>query len=107
MKISSPSLAASAVVAVSCLAWTGAITLALMSLMELSTETGWQIAAFFGCSSIAAVSFILYELRNAMEMPNDVDPVDYLDRPSPSGWTPPAASSQTAVNPAPAFRTHG
>jgi hypothetical protein len=107
MKLSSPSLAASAVVAVSCVAWTGAITFTLVNIMELSNETGWQIAAFFGFSSIAAVSFIIFELRNAMEMPEDVDPVDYLDLPVPSNWTPPAAPPQTAVNPAPAFRTHG
>lgn len=93
--------------AVSCVAWTGAITIALVTLLELSTETGWLIAAVLGGASIAAVSFILYELRHAMELPIEIDPVDFLDRPVPSNWTPPSAPSQTAVNPAPAFRTHG
>ena len=77
-----------------------------MKFMALSDETGWWIATVLGLASVAGVSFILFELRNAMEMPNDEDPVDFMDRPEPSSWTPPVTSSQTAVNPAPAFRTH-
>jgi hypothetical protein len=85
-------------------AWVGGITLAVVQFLALSNETGWAIAGGLGLSTLAAVTFILFELRNAMELPDDVDPVDYLNRPVPSGWKSSVGSPPVAVHAAPAFR---
>ena len=35
---------------------------------------GWMIAGSLAISTLLALGFILYELRNAMELPDDLDP---------------------------------
>ncbi len=104
MKLSSPSLAAATVVAVSCFAWTGGITCALVIYLELTNETGWLIAACLGLCSVAAVAFILFELKHAMVLPNDADTLAYLNFPDAPNWSPSTGSPPTGSSPVPSFQ---
>ncbi|MEO7098870.1 MAG: hypothetical protein ABI162_05880 [Luteolibacter sp.] len=74
MRLTSPWIPASIVVAISCFAWIGGITYLLVHFLELSNHMGWMIAASLALSTLLAWGFILYELRNAMELPDDLDP---------------------------------
>ncbi len=75
-----------------------------MNYMELTEETGWWIAGILGSASIASISFIMYELRNAMEMPNDEDTLAHLNLSEPPVWSAPTGSPQAGSNPVPSFQ---
>lgn len=83
MKPASPSITACVVVIVSCLAWIGAISLALVHAFDLSSFTGWIIAGSLGFSAVAAVTAILFEMRHAIDLENYVDPAEFGRIPLP------------------------
>ena len=59
--------------------------------------TGWIIAGSLGFSTILALTFVLYELRNAMELPDDMDPSKFDMFPVPPHMKRPPASEPHAA----------
>lgn len=59
---------------VSCLVWTGAITVALMHYFVLPAAVGWIIAGILGFLATLAVTFILYGMRHAAVLTDHGDP---------------------------------
>lgn len=44
-----------------------------MTLLNLSATAGWVIAGTLGAFSIAAIGLLLFEVRHAIDLPDDVD----------------------------------
>ncbi len=90
-------MTACVVVIVSCLAWIGAISLALVHAFGLSSLAGWIIAGSLGFSAVAAATAILFEMRHAIDLENYVDPVEFDSVPIPPSWGGPGASRTSAI----------
>ncbi|MGL4400522.1 MAG: hypothetical protein ACRCXD_11685 [Luteolibacter sp.] len=69
----------------SCVLWISGISWAIVALFGLSLMTGWTIAAGLGILALVAVGVLSYEVRNAIDIPDDVD----LE---PVKWSGPRAS---------------
>ena len=72
MRTVSPALTAFAIVALSCLGWTAAISGGLVHFIDLPTEVGWVVAGLMVISATLALIIVLYEMRHATEL------TDYL-----------------------------
>ena len=72
--------------------------------LELSNGIGWIIACSLGFSTLLALSFVLYELKNAQQLPDDMDPGKFGMFPIPPRWDQPPASSPVSGTPATSFR---
>lgn len=107
MKTQSPSLAACVVVGVSCLAWVGGLTSALVYFLELSTSTGWLIASLLGFSSTVAITMIIYEMRHAVELPDGFDDAEFDKLLPVSHWGPSMGVTAVPKHAVPAFRVPG
>lgn len=57
----------------SCLLWIGGISWAVVALLGLSAVAGWVIAGTLGALAVAAIGILLYEMRHAIDLPDDVD----------------------------------
>lgn len=63
----------SCAVACSCVLWISGISWAAVAIFGLSAPTGWVIAALLGALALTAVGVISFEVRNAIDIPDDVD----------------------------------
>lgn len=77
MKNPSPSLAAWAVITVSCIAWVAGICSAMVYFFGLSSDTGWIIAAILGVPVSFAIGVIIYEVGHAVDLSNYIDPSEF------------------------------
>jgi hypothetical protein len=73
VKSFSLSLVTSCAVACSCVLWIGGISWAAVGLFGLSVLTGWLIAGVLGVLALIAVGVLSYEVRNAIDLPDDLD----------------------------------
>jgi hypothetical protein len=53
--------------------WIGVTTWAIVALLDLSMLAGWVIASVLGVLALATVGVLSYEVRNAIDIPDDVD----------------------------------
>lgn len=88
MRCSGPVITACGAFLISCLIWSGLIALTITMLFGLSLASGWKLFAcfmFFGC---VAMAVLIYEIRNAIELPPDfdIDPPGRMGRRSPRRW---------------------
>lgn len=72
------------VVTGSCVLWIGGVTLTISYFFELSAQSSWAVASLLGAFTLLALLFIAYELRNALELPNDVEFVEFFNHPVPT-----------------------
>ncbi len=68
-----PSSAACFVVTLSCFLWITAITVAITHFLDLDALTGCMIGLSLALTTGVAVLLILYELRHAIDLPDDVE----------------------------------
>jgi hypothetical protein len=73
VKVFPLSLMTSFAVTCSCVLWIGGISWAVVALFGLSAVTGWTIAGALGVLALVAVAVLSYEVRNAIDIPDDVD----------------------------------
>jgi hypothetical protein len=83
MKPSAPMLNTWVLVCGSCMAWIGGITFALAYFFELTPPAAWVIASSLSLSATIAITFIFRELRNAIVLPDNADPLEYDMLPIP------------------------
>ncbi len=57
----------------SCLLWIGGISWIAVALLGFSTVAGWMIAGTLGTLAIAAIGVLIYEVRHAIDLPDEVD----------------------------------
>lgn len=88
----------------SCLAWIGTITFALVYCFDLSPTSAWLIAGSLGISATLAISVILYEIRNAIVLPEDADPAEFDMFPVPPRKNPQPRVAKIRPVPARRFR---
>lgn len=74
------------IVGISCLAWVGGISAALVYFLDLTHAVGWAIASTLGVSSTVAVTLILYEIRHASDLPDGSDRSDCGGIPAADQW---------------------
>lgn len=74
VRVSSRSLSACVIVAVSCIVWTGAISTALVHFFHLPAAVGWTIAGFLALLATMAVSFIFHGIKHATFLVDHPDP---------------------------------
>lgn len=86
------SLTTSIAVTCSCALWIGGISWAAVAFFGMSAIAGWILAAALALLALAAVGVIVYEVRNAIDLPDDVD----LDAPVRSGLGPVYRGASTA-----------
>lgn len=98
-------MTACVVVIASCLAWIGAISLALVHALDLSSLTGWIIAGSLGFSSVAAATAILFEMRHAVDLETYVDPAEFQNVPLPAYWGGTGASPNVPAAHGPSFQS--
>ncbi len=76
MKALSTPLCACLALVLGCLVWVGGITWAIMYFLGLSAFAGWCIAGSLGASAAVAVTFIVYEMKHAVEWSELDEPAD-------------------------------
>ncbi len=76
MKCFHTHIAACLLITVSCLVWAAGISFVVVSWFELSSKAGWIISGSMGFSAIVLAFVTTHELRNAIELPDYVDPAD-------------------------------
>ena len=57
----------------SCFVWIGGISWIAVTFLNLSATAGWVIAGTLGALCITAIGLLLYEVRHAIDLPDDVD----------------------------------
>jgi hypothetical protein len=57
----------------SCFLWIGGISWVVVALFGLSATTGWAIAGVLAAVALAAIGILTYEVRHAIDLPDDVD----------------------------------
>lgn len=73
MRAFSISLTTCLAVIFSCLLWIGGISWIVVAVLGLSATAGWVIAGTLGAIAVAAIGILLYEVRHAIDLPDDVD----------------------------------
>jgi hypothetical protein len=57
----------------SCFLWIGGISWLVVALFGLSAVTGWVVAGALAAVALAAIGILSYEVRHAIDLPDDVD----------------------------------
>jgi hypothetical protein len=78
VKVFSVSLTMSLAVLLSCLLWIGGISWVVVASLGLPASAGWLIASTLGTLAVAAIGLLIYEVRHAIDLPDDVD-LDLFD----------------------------
>jgi hypothetical protein len=107
MRLFSMSLLTGLSVLISCFLWIGGASWLLVKIFGLSADTGWTVAGILSALAMAAVGVFAYEVRHAIELPDDFDVKSVGNL---SGVNPRLkfrSVAPMAVNPAPSFRSMG
>ncbi|RYD37359.1 MAG: hypothetical protein EOP85_17650 [Verrucomicrobiaceae bacterium] len=64
----------------------------IVHFLQLSEMTGWIIAGSLSFSAVAAATAILFEMRHAVDLENDMGAADFEDFTLPPGWKKPRKS---------------
>lgn len=94
-------------VIISCILWIGGISWLIVHAFGLSTETGWLIMGGLGLVTALVVYLLAYEVKNAIELPEDLEMDGIYPRAESSSMTRYPTKEVMPVNPLPAFRVSG
>lgn len=107
MKLISMSLLIGISVIISFSLWVGGASWLLVQVFSLSPEAGWMIAGILSASSMLAVALFAYEVRHAIELPDDFEYPSPKGRPVGNSRLTFSSVGPVPINPAPAFRSVG
>lgn len=94
-------------VLISCFLWIGGVSWLAMHFLGLSPEAGWTLVGILVVLAAAAAFVISYEVRHAIDLPEDDDLERVTHRPLSGPRISFASIAPRPIDPAPAFRTMG
>jgi hypothetical protein len=94
-------------VLVTCLLWVGGISWLIVYAFGLSPEVGWIIVGALGFLAVVTVLLLTFEVRHAIEVPDDADMEEVFPRTVSSSGIPHPDVTVLPVSPLPVFRVSG
>jgi hypothetical protein len=94
-------------VVISCFLWIGGVSWLVVHFLGLSPEVGWVVAGILVAFTVAAAFVISYEVRHAIDLPEDDDFERVIHRPVSASRISFSSVAPRPIDPAPAFRTMG
>jgi hypothetical protein len=94
-------------VLISCFLWIGGVSWLVVHFLGLSLEAGWAVVGFLVALAVAAAFVISYEVRHAIDLPEDDDSEGVMHRPVSAPRLSFSSVAPRSIEPAPAFRTMG
>jgi hypothetical protein len=107
MRLISTSLLTGISVLISFFLWISGASWLLVKIFSLSPDAGWMIAGILSAFSMIGVGLFAYEVRHAIELPEDFEYASPQSRPIGNSRLTFSSVGPAPVNPAPAFRSVG
>ena len=105
MKLNSMSLMTWFSVLISCFLWIGGVSWLAVHFLGLSPEAGWAVVGILITLAVVAAFVISYEVRHAIDLPEDDDSEGGMCRPVSASRLSFSSVAPRPIEPAPAFRT--
>jgi hypothetical protein len=94
-------------VLISLFLWISGISWFFVKVFSLSSDAGWIIAGVLSALSAVGVGLFAYEVRHAIDLPEDFEYSSPMSRPVGNSRLTFPSLGPAPVNPAPAFRSMG